>query len=468
MHCGSKYYPKLFLLSQALLVVTLIVVSIQFGNEEFLLFGHGFEVNETLWILTLFSMLTLASGFFFVIALSYEDPYDVARRESGNHGKHGNPLVSFLVAVRNDERSIVDCVDSMLAQTYPNREIFIVDDASEDGTARVLKERYGKVSEVTLLGCERNRGKKGALAKALAIAGGDILAFTDSDSVWEPDAIERVVAIFEHDPDVGAISGHCNATNADINALTRMQDAWNEKQYRLRKGFESVFGAVSCVSGPLACYRRAAVYNYIPAWENDRFLGQRFRFATDRTMTGFVLGGAKLGPELKARYPESHFVQNEDHPARNWKVVYSNSARARTMVPDTRQKLVTQRIRWGKSFIRNLFLTGRFYWRRPMLPALYFYLNIIYVFALPVIIAAIPVWLCLNGHWQPLALYLALFGSICLVSGAAIRIENERLARWVGRPLLSLFGLIALPWLLLYSVITIRNMTWQRDIPAEA
>jgi len=51
-----------------------------------------------------------------------------------------------------------------------------------------------------------------------------------------------------------------------------------------------VFGSVSCVSGPLAGFRREAIWNYFPAWAADSFLGREFRFATDRQLTGYVLG----------------------------------------------------------------------------------------------------------------------------------------------------------------------------------
>lgn len=65
---------------------------------------------------------------------------------------------------------------------------------------------------------------------------------------------------------MGAVSGHCRALNAETNLLTRIQDCWYEGQFSIKKAFESVFGAVTCVSGPLAAFRRESIYNYIPAW----------------------------------------------------------------------------------------------------------------------------------------------------------------------------------------------------------
>jgi cellulose synthase/poly-beta-1,6-N-acetylglucosamine synthase-like glycosyltransferase len=330
----------------------------------------------------------------------------------------------------------------MLAQTYQNREIFVVNDASNDGTADILEQEFGRNPEIQLINLEINVGKKHALAKAIRMAKGEIFAFTDSDCIWKEDAIERIVAIFENEPDVGAISGHCNARNANTNVLTKMQDVWYERQYRFRKGFESVFRSVSCVSGPLACYRRAAIHNCVQEWENDTFLGQEFRFATDRTMTGFVLGGATLGVA-----------------DRNWDVVYSRSTQSWTVVPDTPKKIMSQRIRWNKSFIRNLFFTGKFYWRQPILPALYYYIHAFYVFVAPILVMLFSAWLLFQGQFLLLA---ACFIAFILIS-TGINLVFAPNNRWQLGPVVNLLYLLTLPWLLFYSIVTIKNMEWSRE-----
>src|SRR5690606_11823048 len=123
-----------------------------------------------------------------------------------------------------------------------------------------------------------NVGKKRALAEAMLVARGTLFAFTDSDSVWESTAIERIVHILEYDKDIGGVSGHTRALNWDDNLLTKVQDSWYEGQFAVRKAFESAFCAVTCVSGPLAVFRREAIFNFIPAWIHDTFLGGEFKF----------------------------------------------------------------------------------------------------------------------------------------------------------------------------------------------
>lgn len=335
---------------------------------------QGNEQNAIVLSLFIFTISIL----YLYLVKSYVDPYEKAKKELKDK-KLKNPLVSFLVSVKNEENEIIDCIESMINQTYKHYEIFIVDDASSDNTPDILKNTFGKNEKINIIYLDKNIGKKKALAKAMQKATGSIFAFTDSDSIWKNDSIEKIVTIFENNQNIGAVSGHCNAKNAEQNIWTRIQNQLYEKQYRWRKGFESNYGAVSCVSGPLACYRREAIYNYIPKWENDEFLGKEFQFATDRIMTGFALCGKDIGNNIKEKYSESSFIKDEKYEIRNWDVVYSNSAKAWTVVPDKLSTIISQKIRWNKSFIRNLFFTGKYYWKRSLPTTLYYYLHVLFV-----------------------------------------------------------------------------------------
>src|SRR5690242_18266022 len=61
------------------------------------------------------------------------------------------PLVSILVPARNEERSIGRCVESLAQQTYPNLEILVLDDQSEDHTAAIVEELAQRYPTVRLL-----------------------------------------------------------------------------------------------------------------------------------------------------------------------------------------------------------------------------------------------------------------------------------------------------------------------------
>jgi cellulose synthase/poly-beta-1,6-N-acetylglucosamine synthase-like glycosyltransferase len=443
-----------FALVAVLALIVLLVVKVEFKSPSA---SYGFWAYGILVTTVVSTTMTVAFAF-------YRDPALVARARRPGPGpastQAGWPLVSCVVAVHNEEVLVARCLASMAAQTYPNIEIIVVDDASTDRTAEVLRE-IARWQPITLIELRVNRGKKGALGAALQRARGSLVAFADSDTVWAPDAVEMAVPVFLADPDVGAVSGHCRALNGDANLLTRIQDTWYEGQYSVRKAFESVFDAVTCVSGPLAFFRMAAIYNFMPAWESDRFLGQEFRFATDRTLTAFVLGGSHLGRKLLPLPPGSPFSYPA-YPARDWKIVYSKSARAWTNVPSTFSGMIKQQVRWKKSFIRNIFVTGRFYWRRPFLPALFYYIHVGFVILGPFIAARHLIYLPLHGDVISPILYLAGILVIGLSFGLAFRHENPGSNRWIYRPAMSLLSTLVFSWLIFYSAATIRKMSWYR------
>ncbi|TCK20909.1 glycosyltransferase family 2 protein [Pseudonocardia endophytica] len=370
------------------------------------------------------------------------------------------PPVSFLVAVKDEVHDIEACVRSMAASRYPRLEIVVVDDASTDGTAEVL-DRLAAQLPVRVLHLPVNVGKKRALTRAFDETSGPVVVFTDSDCVVSPDAVEHAVRAIVAHPDIGAVSGHGRALNAGTNLLTRTQDVWYDGQFGVAKAAESVFGSVSCVSGPLAAFRREAVAAYMPAWAADRFCGAEFRFATDRQLTGYVLGQYWVGGRLRRRYPAPE-GSPAPAPDRAWRVEYVRSARVRTIVPSSVRSFLRQQVRWKKSFLRNLFFTGAFQWRRGPVPAAVFYGHVFWVLLAPVMAFRHLVWLPWHGMWLLGALYLVgvLFkGGVWTV---AYRRQNPGCPAWRYRPLMSVVSSLFLSWILPYSALTLRRGVWCR------
>jgi cellulose synthase/poly-beta-1,6-N-acetylglucosamine synthase-like glycosyltransferase len=372
------------------------------------------------------------------------------------------PFVSCLIAVKNEEGVIERCVESVVASSYRRFEVIVVDDGSTDSTPRVLRALQDRHPALCVVTLPRSVGKKRALTDGVEHASGEIFVFTDSDCVLEQDAIARVIRAFCAHPDLGAVSGHARALNAERNLLTKMQDTWYEGQFSIWKGAESVFGAVTCISGPLAGFRRAAVFNFLPAWANDRFLGKEFPFATDRQLTGYVLGAPYVGEDLKRRYSESPFVRDANYPCRRWQTGYVKSARVRTVVPWTLRRLLKQQIRWKKSFIRNLFFVGSFQWRRGPVPALLFYGRALFIIGAPVMAFRHLVWMPMHGAYIVTALYLGGIMFKGCIWALAYRTENPGCSRWIYRPLMSLLTVIMFSMLLPYSLLTIRRGVWSR------
>ncbi len=410
--------------------------------------------------------LSVTIALLYVAYAHYDDP---AVQEVGHRPRDvggfpvlaAAPRVSLLVAVHNEADRIGECVRSIVASDYPDLQLVVVDDASTDDTATILDGLAGELG-FTVIHLRGNVGKKRALVAAVEVADGDILAFTDSDCLLAPDAVGRCVQALVRHPELGAVSGHARAWNASQSLLTRIQDAWYEGQFRVAKGAESAFGAVTCVSGPLAVFRREAIYNYLPAWAADRFLGGEFRFATDRQLTAYVLGQKWVGRRLKQRHPDSRFVSDVDYPERVWRVGYVQSARVWTQVPARPATFLRQQVRWKKSFIRNLFFTGRFMWRRGTAPAVMFYGHALWVALAPFMALRHLIWAPLHGLWLLSLLYLAgilLKGTAWAV---AVKVDNPASPAWRYRPLMSLISATVLAWLLPYAILTIRRGIWTR------
>lgn len=439
-----------------ILVITGIIIYVKLHISLSL---SDFNYRNNLYLYTYGFLVTSATFFvFYVSSFKYKDLYIESKNKVANN--ETKPLVSCILAVYNEELIIRKCVESLLNSTYENKEIIVVNDCSTDQTKHILEEYKAKVIIINL---SKNVGKKKAIVEGIKISKGSIFAFTDSDTVVEKEAIAQSIEIFRNYPNVGGASGHVGALNAQENILTKIQDSWYETQFSVKKATESVYGAVTCVSGPLALFRKEAIYNYIPAWENDEFLGSEFKFATDRTLTGFVIGSKYIGKGLKKKYENSSFVKEVNYPERDWDVVYCKSAKAFTVVPNTLDKLIKQNIRWKKSFIRNLFFTGGFYWRKNPMIVCKYYSGIIFTIIGPLIAIRHIIYLPFYGNFGSAILYLG--GIVAIGSFYAImaKINNPKSNTWMYRPVMSLISTLLISWLLIYAIMTMKKSVWYRN-----
>lgn len=101
------------------------------------------------------------------------------------------PLVSILIPAYNAELWIADTIRSAIAQTWPRKEIIVVDDGSRDGTAAVARQFAGK--NVCVVSKE-NQGAAATRNHALQLSQGDYIQWLDADDLLAPDKIERQLA----------------------------------------------------------------------------------------------------------------------------------------------------------------------------------------------------------------------------------------------------------------------------------
>lgn len=107
------------------------------------------------------------------------------------------PLVSILLPVRNEERQIAACVQSLLAQDYPSFELLVLDDQSEDGTKLVLKKIADAHPGLRVLNGTAaplgQVGKNWACSQLASQAHGNLFFFTDADTLHHPGTLRAIV-----------------------------------------------------------------------------------------------------------------------------------------------------------------------------------------------------------------------------------------------------------------------------------
>lgn len=105
--------------------------------------------------------------------------------------------VSVITPVRNGELHISDAIQSVLAQTYANFELLIVDDASTDNTPSILSSYADKDSRIKVISLPFNAGPSVARNFAIQSSLGRFLAFLDADDFWYPSKLEEMIKFYE-------------------------------------------------------------------------------------------------------------------------------------------------------------------------------------------------------------------------------------------------------------------------------
>ena len=111
---------------------------------------------------------------------------------------------SIIIPVWNGQAHLSDCLNALLAQERPPLEIIAVDNASQDGSAQLIQERY---PQVQLIRNPRNLGFSGGCNAGLRAAHGDVLVLLNQDTVVAPAWLQELLRVLEEDPAVGVVGG---------------------------------------------------------------------------------------------------------------------------------------------------------------------------------------------------------------------------------------------------------------------
>jgi hypothetical protein len=164
-----------------------------------------------------------------------------------------SPRVTVLMAVHNGERYVRESIQSILGQTFEDFELLVVDDASTDGTARIV-ESFDD-GRIRVLRNERNMGQVPSLNRGLRESRGAYVARLDADDTSRPTRLQRQVEVLDVQPQVALVGTWVDAVDERgrlLGSLRQVLDDYVDFLYRTL--VMQVY-----ISHPAAMYRRDQV-----------------------------------------------------------------------------------------------------------------------------------------------------------------------------------------------------------------
>jgi cellulose synthase/poly-beta-1,6-N-acetylglucosamine synthase-like glycosyltransferase len=177
----------------------------------------------------------------------------------------GTPVVTLIVAAHNEEDVIERRLQNLLALDYPPErlQIVVASDASTDRTNELVEQVAAREPRVRLLRCPRG-GKVAAQNLAVRETESELLAFSDANAQWQPDALRKLVANFA-DPDVAYVCGGHFYEAA--NGTNREGTYWRWEAWLRRN--ESALGSITGGIGPIYAVRRSDYVDVDPRFGHD-------------------------------------------------------------------------------------------------------------------------------------------------------------------------------------------------------
>jgi cellulose synthase/poly-beta-1,6-N-acetylglucosamine synthase-like glycosyltransferase len=249
------------------------------------------------------------------------------------------PLVSVVIAGRNESATIGQCIQGALRCGYSNIEVIFVDDNSTDDSVAVARRAALCVTgsrqdtdRVRIFPSPRRNGKASSLNIGIRMARGEFIVIHDADSKIQYGIMHHWLLPFA-DPRVGGVAANIRVDNSTVSLLTRLQELEYALKFTMARYVQAKIGLMAVISG----------------------MGGIFRAEILRRLGGFDTG---LGDDsdLSMMILKQRFKLACSHDAVVW-----------TTVPETRHHLWKQRMRWRRNLIkirvskhRDMFLLGRY------------------------------------------------------------------------------------------------------------
>jgi glycosyltransferase involved in cell wall biosynthesis len=108
--------------------------------------------------------------------------------------------ISVLINNFNYQDYVIDCIESVLNQSYPVDEIIVVDDKSTDNSVQLLREKFTNHKIVKLVLKHKNEGQLSSLNEGFLASNGDIICFLDADDLYKENYVAEVVKFYKDNP----------------------------------------------------------------------------------------------------------------------------------------------------------------------------------------------------------------------------------------------------------------------------
>jgi cellulose synthase/poly-beta-1,6-N-acetylglucosamine synthase-like glycosyltransferase len=229
---------------------------------------------------------------------------------------------SVVVPSYHEDPDVLEaCLDTWLAES-PDQVVIVLDVADTEAQRRLIARNDPRLDVIMFA----HQGKRSALGVGIRAATAEVVVLTDSDTRWVPGLLAAVQMPFA-DPMVGAVGTQQNVFEPNTSVWRRVADWIIDNRYLDYVPATGRAGAVVCVSGRTAAYRRSVVLTVLPHLEHEFFLGRRCIAGDDGRLTWLVL-------------------------ASGFRTVHQSTARALSMFPATFRAFCKQRLRWSRNSYR--------------------------------------------------------------------------------------------------------------------
>ncbi|MFW6015828.1 MAG: glycosyltransferase family 2 protein [bacterium] len=172
------------------------------------------------------------------------------------------PNVSFIIAAHNEEKVIKNKLENTLKLNYSphNLEIIVASDNSNDNTNKIIKkfinDHKGKNDpKIKLYIVKERKGKTNAQNEAVREASGEILAFSDANTMWKEDSLKKLVVAFK-DNDIGYICGRLQYINDYHNLTAESESTYWNYDLKIRE-WESKIASITAGNGAIYAIRKS-------------------------------------------------------------------------------------------------------------------------------------------------------------------------------------------------------------------